>query len=206
MLLNGDVVHVAWRGQCFGQRIILDQNYKILGDFPLADSFFQDALKIANLLLPGGAINVLTAYLAALPPQYTIDEIRIQKVSPAPRTAYFSVGLGGAPGTHADAATVANDAACITMRTQKAGRNQVANVHIGPVPDAVSAAGLLINAYKVILTALGTKLVTSGVPVGSGSIIAPTILHKAGGDDLIQQFLIGPQSRVQRRRTVGVGE
>lgn len=205
MLLDQDIVQVNWFGSCFGQRIILDTTYLVLGNFPVGDSFFQDAQRIVNLVTAGGAIDVQTAYLAALPPQYSLEEIRVQKINGV-RSAYFSNGFVATVGTNANAATVANDAACITLRTQKAGRNQVANKHIGPAPDAVSAAGLLVNAYKTVLTALGGKLVISGIPVGSGSIIAPTIYHRAAGtNDLVQQFLIGQQSRVQRRRTVGVG-
>jgi hypothetical protein len=206
MLLNNDVVQVQWRGLCFGQRIIMNQHYHVTGDFPLLDSFFQDAQRIINAVRIGGVINVEAAYLACLPPEYRLFDVNVQRIRAA-RSAYFGESSAvGFPGTNADSATVANDSACITLRTQQAGRKQVANMHIGPVPDAVSVAGLLTAAYKVTLSALGTKLVVSGVPVGSGSLISPTIMHVAGGDDLVQQFHIGPQSRVQRRRTVGVGE
>lgn len=206
MLVANDIVQVNWRGLCFGQRIILDTTYVVLSNFPVINSFFQDATKIVDLLAVGGAIDVQTAYLACLPPQYTLEEVRVQKINPG-RSAYFSAGFVGAVGTNAGAATVANDAACITLRTQQSGRSQVANKHIGPVPDVANVAGLLTVGYKTTLSALGGKLVVSGTPPTTGALIAPTIFHRATlTNDLVQQFLLGQQGRVQRRRTVGVGE
>lgn len=207
MALNdGDIVAVNYFGQCFGQRIILDTTYRVLGNFPIVNSFFQDAALIVTAVDAAGVIDVVTPYLACLPPQYSLDQIRVQRIHPG-RTAYYAQSFAGVVGTNVNPATVANDSACITLRTQQSGRDQIANKHIGPAPDAVSAAGLIVAAYRTLLSNLGSKLVVSGVPPTSGSLIAPTIFHKAGGtDDLVQQFILGAQSRVQRRRTVGIGE
>lgn len=205
MLVDQDIVQVNYRGTCFGQRIILDTTYIVIGNFPVLDSFFTDAQRIITAVNAGGVIAVKPSYLACLPASYVLDEIRVQKINGV-RSAYFSNGFAD-PGTHADAATVANDSACVTLRTQKSGRKQVANKHIGPIPDSANVAGLLTNAYKAILSALGTKLLTSGIPVGAGATIVPTIYHRADNtNDPVQQFLVGAQGRVQRRRTVGIGE
>lgn len=204
-LLNNDIVQVQFRGNCFGQQIILNHNYGILGNWPVLTSVAQDLQSIITAVAAGGVQNIEASYLACLPPQYSLTEIRAQRITPI-RSAYQSIALAGVIGTHASPATVANDAACITMRTVNAGRKQVANQHIGPVPDAVSAAGLLVGAYVVILSALGTKLVSAFAPPGSGSVVVPVIVHRGGpGPDTITNFIVGPQSRVQRRRTVGIG-
>lgn len=205
-LLTNDKVSIAYRGLCFGQRIILTHNYVVLGDFPVVNSVAQDLQLILNGIAAGGVNDIETPYLACLPPQYTLSEVRAQRILPV-RSAYVSNGFVGVVGTNAGAATVANDAACVTMRTALAGRKQVANQHIGPVPDNVSVAGLITAAYKLTLTSLGTRLITSFVPPASGSLVAPIILHRPGGTfDIINNFILGDQSRVQRRRTVGVGE
>lgn len=206
-LKNGDFVRVWTRGVCFGQRIILTHNYLIVGDFPVANSIATDLELILTAWAPAGVLDATTPYLACLPPQFSLQEIRAQLFSPT-RSAYRSVlFVGGAPGTNAGAATVANDSGCITMRTEKAGRSQVANQHIGPAPDAASAAGVLTAAYTATLATLGSKLVQAFVPPTSGSLVVPVIFHRATAtSDTINQFIIGPQSRVQRRRTVGIGE
>jgi hypothetical protein len=112
------------------------------------------------------------------------------------------------PGTNANAATVANDSAAITLRTALSGRNQVGTKHIGPVPDAASANGVLTGAYLMLLDALAQKLIQSATPAGWGdTIISPVVADlKFGSNELVNSYIIGEQSRVQRRRTVGLGE
>lgn len=205
-LLNNDIVQISFRGLCFGQRIIMTRPYVISGDFPVGTSIGQDLESIIGAVAPAGVQDIATPYLACLPPQYSLTGIRAQRIWPT-RVAYREDSIIGAVGTNAGAATVANDSACITLRTALSGRKQVANMHIGPVPDTVSVAGLITNAYKATLNPLGTKLVTSFVPPASGSLVVPVVYHRASHTfDLVQQFILGDQSRVQRRRTVGIGE
>jgi len=204
-LLNNDIVLITWRGACFGQQILLTHHYKILGDYNAATSIAQDLDNITQNIHPLGANDVTTPYLACLPPQYGLIEIRAQRIK-ATRSAYRAEG-NAFPGTHASPATVANDAACVTLRTDLAGRSQVSNKHIGPIPDAVSAAGVLTPAYKVLLASLGSKLVTAFAPVGSGSVVTPVVYNRVlNTSDVLNNYIVGEQSRVQRRRTVGLGE
>jgi hypothetical protein len=153
----------------------------------------------------GGSGDLVTKYLACLPPQYTLDEIRAQWISPV-RTAYRS----GIPlltiGQNAAAATVANDAAALTLRTTAPGRDQVATKHIGPVPDSVSSGGLLVNAYKNTLGDFGDAILQGIIAPGNGMALLACIWHRATQtSDVVQSHVVGIQSRVQRRRTVGVG-
>lgn len=204
-LLNNDIVQITWRGSCFGQRILLTHHYKILGDYNAATSIAQDLDDITNNIHPLGANDKTTVYLACLPPQYNLIEIRAQRIR-ASRSAYRAQG-NAFPGTHASPATVANDSACVTLRTENAGRSQVSNKHIGPIPDAVSAAGVLTPAYKLLLSSLGSALVTAFAPVGSGSIVTPVVFNRTLlTSDVLNTYIVGEQSRVQRRRTVGLGE
>lgn len=204
-LKDNDIIQVTLRGSCFGQQIILDHTYRIFGDFPALNSVPTDLDLINAALAPGGVQNLVAPYLACLPPEYSLLELRSQRIFPT-RSAYQQIAFIGAVGTNAAAATVANDSAVITLRTALSGRSQVANKHIGPVPDAISAAGLIVNAYKVTLSSLGDKLVTSFTPPTSGSLVVPIIYHRATQtNDLVNQYILGIQSRVMRRRTVGVG-
>lgn len=206
-VLVGDSVELQWIGSCFAQTIRMNLTYRcaVQNVGRTTGQTLQELLTTVN----GAGANAITPqYLACLPPQYSLLETRAQVIRPT-RSAYTSqVFVGGTPGTHASPATVANDSAAVTRRTALAGRRQVSTLKVGPVPDAVSAAGLLVAAYKVLLEAFaGRTTITILNPVGTEQFI-PTILTATGfpdGRDL-ETFRIGDQSRVQRRRTVGLGE
>lgn len=207
-LLNNDVVYSTIQGTAFGQQIIMDMVWQVSGDFPLGNTVFTDLGLINTGLSAGGVQDVLTPYLACLPATYSALEVRSQRVYPL-RMAYRSLALVGAVGTNVNPATVANRSACITKRTDFSGRNQVANNHIGPAPDASAAAGVITPAYTALLNALASKLVTAWVPPTSGSLLIPVIFHKNQlpviSTNIINAFNIGATARVQRRRTIGVG-
>lgn len=204
-LMNGDKVLVQFRGDCFNQQILMNRMLLVSGDFPALNSIDTDLQLIITSVNAAGVQDYATPYLACLPATYTLREIRAQRIKPV-RSAYSSQFPVGAIGTNAGAATTANDAGCITYRTAVAGKGQRGNMHIGPMPDAGAAAGLLTNAYKATLSTLGTAMLASFIPPGSGSLVIPVDWHrKTDTTDLWQSFRIGAEARVQRRRTVGIG-
>lgn len=205
-LLNADLVNVSFRGICFGQQIILSRMYTIVGDFPVGTSVATDLGSILTQLLPGGLNDVATPYLACLPATYTLQQVQAQRWKPT-RSAYVPNALVGFVGTNVGAASVANDAAAITFRTALAGRSHTGTAHIGPVPDTASVAGLLTAAYTALLGTLGQALLNSFSPPTSGSVVAPVLWNRATNTiDFLQNFIVQSTSRVQRRRTVGVGK
>lgn len=204
-LLNNDWVQCTWRGTCFGQRIILTHHYLVVGDWGVATTVAQDLAQINSELDVAGAFDPTTDYLACLPPQYTLNEIRSQRIK-ANRSVYRSLAKVATVGTNANPATVASDAAAITCRGSNAGRSNLSVKKIGPVPDAASAAGLLTAPYTALLTALGSRLVQGFTPAGSGSLLTPIVPHADKVTfEILNNFLVGPESRVNRRRTVGLG-
>lgn len=207
MAINfGDQVMVSMWGRCFGQRIILTHTYVCTTPVPIQQPYVDEMIDILDAVSPLGGSNWMTPYLACLPTSYTLTEVRAQLFERA-RFAYVARALSS-PGTHASPATVANDSAALTFRTEMAGRKQVATKHIGPVPDAVSALGLLLVPYKNLLTTLGQTMLQSITTATTGNLYEPCISHKVpdGSYDLMKDIRIGEQSRVQRRRTVGLGE
>jgi len=205
-LLNNDIVQMSWRGKCFNQRIIMVRNYLVLGDYNVATTIAQDLDDITNQLAPAGAFDATTAYLACLPPEYELQEIRSQRVK-AVRSVIRSSVFGGLPGTHASSATVPTDSGAITFRTDLAGRSQVSVVKIGPLPDAASVAGNLTAAQLAKHSALATKLLTAFAPAGSGSVITPVVVGKAlTNPSALTSAVPEVTSRVITRRTVGRGE
>jgi len=206
-VIAGDSVAIHFLGRCFGQRTVLTNTYRCtVGNAGLTTAQVLNEL-LNEVVLAGGANEILGQYRACLPPQWSLEETRAQVLAPV-RSAFTSQGFVGFPGTNANAATVASDAAAITRRTALAGRRQISTLKIGPVPDAASAAGLLTGAYGLLLQTLGTATIKPLLlPISTCQFI-PTILTALGthdGRDLTN-FFIGTTSRVNRRRTVGVGE
>lgn len=203
-LLAGDWVQVSFIGACFNQVIELVRVVKCTQDFPIVNNITTDLTLIRTAVRAGGVADWETPYLAALPPQYQLNEVRTQRIWPA-RSAFFGVAVAN-PGTNANAATVACDSAAITFRTDKGGRNQLSIVKVGPCPDGASAAGLITNAYRALLVTLATALGSPFTPPTSGCLMIPIVPHvPTHTDDQITNFLIGTQSRVMSRRVVGRG-
>ena len=205
-VLPDDAIRIQFRGRCFGQQIIMDLSYVVTVGAPAqpTDTTLLDLLDAVQ----AAPTNIRANYLACLPPEYTLDEIRAQVVFPN-RSAYVSYfPAAGTVGTNANSATVSNDAAAITRRTAIAGRNQTSTLKIGPAPDAVSVAGRLTDAYRTILATLaGSTLVLVTGPVSTAQMV-PVILNKDGvaAGRLLRSYRVGIYSRVNRRRTVGIGE
>jgi len=197
---------VNWYGRCFGQRIILTLGYKkSAGPVALDDEAEMNG--VIDDLVVGGAVDLLTDYMACLPASYSLEEIRAQIVYLTRITAVQRVVV--TPGTHASPATVANDSACITLKGPIAGARRRSNKHIGPIPDAASASGILTDAFKTKLGALADAMITNVVLAG-GETYQPHVFRINNDFTewhfLLNQYSIGLQSRVQRRRTVGLGE
>lgn len=204
-LLNDDKVQVQFRGDCFGQLIIFNMGYTVVGNFPVITSIAQDLEAIISDIDLGVLTTVRAAYLSCLAPQYTLRSTRAQKVNPI-RSAFRESSLAF-PGTNANPATVANDAAALTLRGDIAGPHFHGTKHVGPVPDGASANGLLTDAYRALVQILGTRMLETWVPTGSGSLLVQSIWASPVAASLFMTARsTGLQSRVQRRRTVGVGK
>lgn len=201
-----DVIRVDYRGTCYGQRIILTTGYRVTVNFTAGGSVSADLGLILNTIALGGVNDVPTFYLQCLQNAYTLEEVRAQVVFPI-RSAYRSVFYAADNAGSGGVGTVANDSAAITLRGPLAGRKNVSTKHIGPVPDSVSANGLLTNPYKVKLQALINALGTTMTPAGNPGRCLPVIINKFAASTVQwTDARIGAQSRVQRRRTVGLGE
>lgn len=203
-LMANDRVQVSLRGRTFGQRIILVRHLLVVGDMPIANSVKTDLDAILTAINIGGIANWVAPYLACLPPQYSMTEMRAQRIKPT-RSAYTSLIPVGFVGTNAGAATVANDSAALIFRGADASRSNVGTCKIGPAPDSASAAGLITAAYQGLLNSLGVALST-GFAV-NGAFLIPIIYNRALNTfNQIETFRVGEASRTMRRRTVFVGE
>lgn len=198
-----DVLRATLRGDCFGQQILLDLTYVCsVGSVAPVNDVLDEFLS----LLGPGAATIQANYLDCLPPSYTMRERRAQMVTPV-RTAYRSVFTNVANVGTAGAATTANDATAITRRTNSAGRSQVSTLKIGPMPDGSSVGGAVTAGYIGVLGTLAfSTLLTQILPV-TGAQFVPCIVNRNNQvlGRLLTSFRVGQYSRVNRRRTVGIG-
>lgn len=203
-LMANDRVQVTLRGKCFGQRIVCVRTLLIVGDMPVADSVKKGLDDILTAINIGGIANWIGPYLACLPPQYTLNEMRAQRIKPV-RSAYTSLFPINFIGTNVNNATVSNDSAALTFRGANASRSNVGTVKVGPAPDGASAAGLLTAAYTNLMSALGAAM-SVGFAVDGAFCIPVLYNKKLNTVESIESFRVGAESRTMRRRTVGIGE
>lgn len=206
-ILANSLIQIQMVGTCFGQRIIFTHWLRPSAAAPAVNNYTQDLNLILNQIAAGTPDDMVTPYVACLPQQYIFSYISAQAITPVRSVKVQRVPVPGITGTYPDDATVANDAAVITFRTDLGGRKQISNRHMGPAPDDVSDQGVLVPAYKTVLTTFATSLLDAVTPVGWIGNLDPVVPHLPGGTaDDIKSFVIQETSRVMRRRTVRVGE
>jgi len=203
-----DLFRVEAHGEVFGQKIMLTHAYNVL-DTPAGVSEAAASSDLLEELRAGGGSDKWeTLYRAVMPPSWTLVKWRVQKVAPI-RYRYYQV-TRGVLGTHASDTEAPNQSAIITMQTLLAGRNQIGNKHIGPIPQAatVQDGGFLVAAYKTLLSALADAMVDDILGGVTAITFSPVIPHNspAGSYTLIADYAIGDTVNTMRRRTVGRGE
>lgn len=203
---QGDVILVTFVGQIYQQRTMLTLPYAIFsitGTHNILD--VQDALLAA--LKAGGAEDFETAYAACLTDGWASEEIWAQRIYPTRARRNQTPGtLDGTLG----AGVVSNVAAVIEMWTEKAGRDQIANKHIGPMDpgDPSASSGRWTN---VALSPLGLlrDAILEPVTILAGAVdLLPCIYHKASVSPKFDYLVAGTvhdTTRTQRTRTIGKG-
>lgn len=207
----GHIYALNWVGQIFSQRIMLTTHYKITAVNPDVEPSDVRSAMLVEVCAGGGGDLIESDYLACLPPSYTLNRVVAQPIYPI-RLVYEDA-VRNVAGTHASDTEASNQAAVITLQTEYAGRSQVSNKHIGPIPQAatVQANGELVAAYKTLLTTLGDSLTSFIVVAGLGLTMIPVIYHPNftppdTASDPIAEFYVHDEIRVMRRRTVRLGE
>lgn len=203
----GDLFRVAAVGQVFMQRVMLTHAYAVLSVDPGQGELAITTKLIDGLRAGGGGDAWETAYMACLPPQYTLSYWHAQKVAPV-RYRYHKV-TRDIPGDHGANTEATNQTGTITLQTLLSGRDQIAVKHIGPIPQdiTVQADGLLTTAYKTLLNTLANGLLAQITDETINLVMVPVIPHSAtpGSYTLAFSAITGETINVMRRRTVGRG-
>ena len=136
-----------------------------------------------------------------------MDDIQIQMIYP---NRYAASGFPrGAAGTSPDSTPMdmIHTTGVVTFRSVEATRRGVSNKHL-PLAAGTTyiLAGVLTNACKTALSDVGNSVLGTAA-IGSGVTLSPVIYHRGVTPvtSKIESFLVNPQVRTMRRRTVGVG-
>jgi hypothetical protein len=208
----GDIFLVSAFGRCLAQRIILTQTYR-LSTYPVGvtDLECQQALMNWVAGAPGQNDGLETVYRQCLPTNYTLEEWHVQKISPF--RVRVNIQTRNQGGLVAGEAQTANVAGVITLKTDLAGRSQVANKHIGPLAQDEAyqsyTSGNLSAGMLALFGDLRDQLQAEAAPGPSGWLFLPVIYHRAlaplQNATPITTGVVQQTVRVMRRRTLGVG-
>lgn len=208
-LAVNNIVQVTHRGHCLSQKILLVTHWRVVGTNSAANIQTELAAIVTKFGLTGG-VNLADSYLAMLPQNYTMVEVRAQKISPT-REAYVS-GAYSAPGTVAVDATAPQTSCAVEFFGALAERYDVATHKIGPLAPTRYSGGFVTAAQITAMAAFGAQWIQDvTVSVGGGDIgLRPVIYHTTGTVPVTSSDIIGHREkdtlRVARRRTVGLGE
>lgn len=205
-LMANDILHFSFRGNCFGQRIMLTQWYRASGIGNPSTTLQADFAEWRGLI-DGVAVNDLTSqYLALFGSAYELNELRFQRIRPT-RSAYSSFVPTATAGTFDGETGTAANSAAITYRTALAGRSQVSTKKIGPLPEDASVSGLIADTYAELLSLFAVNLQSDiALPV-AGVTLTPGIYHPNDFSFTpYASFILQDTSRTMSRRVVGRGE
>lgn len=200
----GDIVRVNYKGTSMGQRILYGMDF-VVDATASVDTVIQDLDHIAAFFADDLAGTHLDTYLQMMGTNYTLDEVRTQKLNPA-RSAYVSIPKAE-PGVFAAPATSANLQLPITFRTAFAGRRQVSVKKIGPVPLGSFSDGVPLGPYIALANDFADIWVLPAVTIAPAITLLPVVRDaETGTFTELETYRIGDRIGTMRRRTVRVGE
>jgi len=208
MALNvDDVLQVSIRGTLFGQRILNIFHYvvSVTGAGNTLDQLQEIATDLGADTTSNGFIAL---WQAAVTANYSLDEIRVQRIYPA-RTIYQR-SLPNVNGLHAGVCPSANIAVSIQKRGSLSGRTSQGRMQLAGIGSNGMLAGELdLGVYGVVLADLRDALAANQTTTTTPITIIPVIYNPAGPNpkyQLIQSWLINTSLRTMHRRTLFLGE
>lgn len=207
----GDIWMFTVVGSVFNQKTMNTFHYRVeditspLDEGILADLIAEDFMPaVPDSDTPGWAL------VDCIPPQWSCQELWVQKLSPTRyrRNSYIRTAAGAYEGE----TTVPNVAAVITRQGPLAAREQISNLHVGPIDVSGSFAdnGVLTTDGTTKLALLAGSL-EEDFPSGGGGTysLRPVIYHAKlappGNFHYLDATVVQTTTRVMRRRTVGRG-
>jgi len=203
----GDIVQVAFAGRHAGQRTLNIWHYKLTAVAVGGQDWTGYATNLVTQYNNAGGLT--EKYLDCCSDEFQLEEIRVQAIR-ANRYSYESFPQGPDPGNVAEEALPPNDGVTITKRNEFTTRHDRGSIHMPGVPRTFVSNGSLLAAGTAAYTAFAEELKkVMLVTVLTATIdMTPVIYNRS--NPLVSQpwseYIIQATSRVNRRRTVGLGE
>lgn len=207
----GAILEVSYAGKLAGQKTLTVLHYSLtaLAPGPTVDGDLITAAAagtVFNLEGPGG---ILAEYLECISQDFELSRIRYQWVNPV-RYSYIEEIPVTALGLFVGASMPPNIAAVVGKRNDSTGRLNRGSVHLPGVPVVAVEDGLLTSPATSRYADYGSIIKQSHALTFSGgtATITPVIYHAAvpSASPSFNAFIVMPEVRIMRRRTVGVGE
>ena len=203
---SGSIVSQEARGQMNGQLIMLTLHWRIETNYgaPWDQIPTFNAWQTINEAF-GGITGV---YAASTSTALTGIFWPFQVIKPVRYLSFLYTTVND-HGTVGGAAMPPNVAHGLTMRSDLAGKKNRGTKHIGAVPASFTLNGLLTAAGRAALNGLRDVLQSPIDIFGDASVIATPVVFQRRNYAASQVITGGdpqPTTRVQRRRTVGLGK
>lgn len=205
-VMTSDIVEVSFEGRCAGQTTLNLLHYMIT-DAPI-DGIDWNGFALALKGQIDNPAGMMETYLACCSDEFTLRSLRIQVIKQF-RYSYEHFDLDDEPGTVVQEALPPNDAVVITKRNDSTGRHARGSIHMPGVPRTFVANGEVLPVGRAAYDLFATEAAKNqAVTVLSATLtLAPVIYNRLapGTSQRWNQWITQATSRVQRRRTVGLG-
>jgi len=197
---DGAILEVTIKGRCFGQVCMNVFHYKLDSTFGIPDG---DAAIEAFNVEWNDAADFLGAWAACTSFNLSIDQLVYQWIYPIRYHRVVHVPTGGVVQNAGDA-LAANISTAVTKLSEKATRHSRGTLHMPAVPTTFIEEGEL--------TAAGITAYDGFLPFVDNDYRTGTLLpvlfnrNQPADSERIFSARLERTSRVNRRRTVGVGE
>jgi len=201
-----DIIAVSFFGRISGQRMINTLHYRANDTSALATSTLMNNV-ITEVRAGGGGGDFLeSAFLNCIGQNYTLQEIRAQKITTV--RAKFESQARAVPGNVAVDCDAPNIAGVITKRGALAGRKYIGSLHMPGVPNGYYLEGDISGTYSTVLNSLATVLLGTIVAGTPAVNYFPVIYNRGSATPWteLSSLLVQTSLRTMRRRTVGLGE
>jgi len=201
---DNSIVEVRLQGLYMGQVTMLTLHYRfstIAGPWEMTASFTN-----LNAIFDGAG-DLFLAYSDATNTGLTDLACFYQVIKPVRYLAYKFIPTTD-HGTHGAAYLPPNVAHAITLRAVTSGRTSRGTKHIGAQPTSFTEDGFLTADGLASMNGLRDQMIAEKDVNGDGSLTAIPVIYHRSNYLLSKDIFSGdpqPTTRVERRRTVGLG-
>lgn len=199
---NGAILEVVIHSMLNGQRQMTVLHYRLSDLSTPADQFVKLEAVDDRFALADG---IYDAVANASGNDCEFQPVQLQWIFPT-RYAYRKFASMPLIGQYPNICLPSNVSATITKKGEEAGRHSIGAVHLPNVPQETMVAGIFQAPYTTALGDLATALKTP-YTLATGGTLTPIIANKAslGGSKDVFTTVVQDATRVQRRRTLGLG-